>query len=85
MGSFCLLYLHGREGRQILIKSSLAFSTVYLGVCDMSGLFGFFEETIMAYEEGFSDEAFELPMAVKSIATEEKMRDNYLCSEDFSM
>lgn len=63
--------------------SKLAFSTVHLGISDVSGLFNSFDAMITMNKEDLSDAAFELSVAVKSVDTEVEMRDNHLRSEDF--
>ena len=63
--------------------AKLAFSTVHLGISDVSGSFGEFDATIVAAEEDFSDAVFELTVDVASIDTKVKMRDDHLRSADF--
>lgn len=63
--------------------AKLAFSTVHLGISDVSGHFNEFDVTIVASEEDFSDAVFELTVEVASIDTEIGMRDDHLRSADF--
>jgi polyisoprenoid-binding protein YceI len=63
--------------------AKLAFSTVHLGISDVSGHFNEFDATIVAAEEDFSDAVFELTVKVASIDTEVGMRDDHLRSPDF--
>ena len=63
--------------------AKLAFSTVHLGISDVSGHFSEFDATIVASEEDFSDAVFELTVDVASIDTEVGMRDDHLRSADF--
>lgn len=63
--------------------AKLAFSTVHLGISDVSGHFNEFDATIVAAEEDFSDAVFELTVDVASIDTEVGMRDDHLRSPDF--
>jgi len=61
----------------------LGFSTMHLGISDVSGSFNEFDASIVADEEDFSDAVFELTVKVASIDTEVGMRDDHLRSADF--
>lgn len=63
--------------------AKLAFSTVHLGISDVSGSFNEFDATIVAAEEDFSDAVFKLTVDVASIDTKVGMRDDHLRSADF--
>lgn len=63
--------------------TKLTFSTVHLGIADVEGWFEDFDITIKSDKEDFSDAVFELSIAVKSINTAIKMRDDHLRSPDF--
>ena len=63
--------------------AKLAFSTVHLGISDVSGSFNEFDATIVAAEEDFSDAVFKLTVDVASIDTKVGMRDDHLKSADF--
>lgn len=63
--------------------SRLAFSTVHMGIADISGSFKDFDVKIIAEKADFSDAVFELSVDVASINTNVEMRDNHLRSGDF--
>ena len=63
--------------------AKVTFSTVHNTISDVEGLFNSFEATVTASKEDFSDAVFDLTIAVESIDTEIKMRDDHLKSADF--
>lgn len=63
--------------------SKLAFAVTHLTISEVSGLFNDFDIAITATEKDFSDAVFDLSVAVASIDTEVKMRDDHLRSADF--
>ena len=63
--------------------SKLSFSTVHMGISDVSGRFNKFEATINATQKDFSDASVELKVDVNSINTDVEQRDNHLKSPDF--
>ncbi|WP_127128955.1 YceI family protein [Pseudoflavitalea rhizosphaerae] len=63
--------------------SKLSFSTVHMGISDVSGRFNKFEATINATKKDFSDASVELKVDVSSINTDVEQRDNHLKSPDF--
>jgi len=63
--------------------SKVTFSTVHNNISDIQGLFNSFESHVTASKSDFSDAVFELTVAVESIDTEIKMRDDHLRSADF--
>src|SRR5690606_9231722 len=63
--------------------SKIKFSTVHNGISDVDGWLQEFHSTITASKEDFSDAVFESTIAVESIDTGVKMRDDHLRSADF--
>ncbi|HRQ51959.1 MAG TPA: YceI family protein, partial [Agriterribacter sp.] len=58
--------------------AKVTFSTVHNAISDVEGLFNKFDAKITASRQDFGDAVFNLTIAVKSIDTEIKMRDDHL-------
>ena len=65
------------------MHSKVTFSTIHMGISEVTGLFKTFDVSATADKADFSDAVFNLTVTVASINTEVEMRDNHLRSAEF--
>ncbi|MDP4210301.1 MAG: YceI family protein [Bacteroidota bacterium] len=65
------------------VHSSIKFTVSHLVISEVEGTFKTYSGTVMASKPDFTDAAIDFTVEVKSISTDNEMRDTHLKSADF--